>query len=314
MKYVFLFLLAGALIMVDRCESMNLTIQHKKINLDSIRDRLLNKTEPTAIPVDAELKILDELAEFELGQSLLQNQALSGYWTAYLILYGPQKKNLSPLERWMIHKAPAVLATRERFNIFQSKLQKHVKPGIVLASLPCGTMEDLLRLDFTNAPNAQLVGIDIDNESIEHAKKNAKDRGLDGQTKFLNKDAWGLELEEVFDLLTSNGLNIYEPDNKKVIALYKQFYKALKPGGILVTSFLTPPPSLSQESTWQNVNPEDALKQRAIFSDIIQVNWQSFRTESETRQQLTEAGFKDIEITYDSQGMFPTVVARKQES
>ncbi|CEO17193.1 hypothetical protein RMONA_04035 [Rickettsia monacensis] len=38
----------------------------------------------------------------------------------------------------------------------------------------------------------------------------------------------------------------------------------------------------------------------------------SFRTEAETRKQLEKAGFQILEIIYDSQGIFPTVVARKK--
>ncbi len=76
-----------------------------------------------------------------------------------------------------------------------------------------------------------------------------------------------------YDIITSNGLNIYQPNDEKLIDLYKKFYQALKPGGILITSFLTPPPSISTESTWKNFDLSDALKQKVLFSDIIQVNW-----------------------------------------
>ena len=114
-----------------------------------------------------------------------------------------------------------------------------------------------------------------------------------------------------YDIITSNGLNIYQPNDEKVIDLYKKFYQALKPGGILITSFLTPPPSISTESTWKNFDLSDALKQKVLFSDIIQVNWQTFRTEAQTRLQLAKAGFKTIEFINDSCSIFPTVTAIK---
>ena len=53
-------------------------------------------------------------------------------------------------------------------------------------------------------------------------------------------------------------------------------------------------------------------KQRALFAEIIQVKWNTFRSEALTRSQLETAGFSDLEFIYDSQGMFPTVVAKKQ--
>lgn len=112
-------------------------------------------------------------------------------------------------------------------------------------------------------------------------------------------------------MITSNGLNIYEPYIQRVIALYQEFFKALKPGGIFITNFLTPSPAVEGDSTWRNYNSQDLLKQAAIFKDILQVQWQATRTEKETRAQLTQAGFKVCEVIYDSQGMFPTVVAQK---
>ncbi len=102
----------------------------------------------------------------------------------------------------------------------------------------------------------------------------------------------------------SNGLNIYEGNDERVIDLYKEFYNSLVPGGILVTSFLTPPP-------WDKANVDALKKQKAIFGDILQASWQHFRSESQTRQQLEAAGFTILEIIYDTQGLFPTVVAQK---
>ena len=128
---------------------------------------------------------------------------------------------------------------------------------------------------------------------------------------FRRSDAWALKSHSEFDIITSNGLNIYEHDHVRVTDLYKVFYTALKPGGILITSFLTPPPTVSAESSWKNFNVFDLTKQKALFVDIIGVNWQAFRTETQTREQLELAGFKDITFIYDSQGMFPTVIAKK---
>ena len=211
----------------------------------------------------------------------------------------------------MIYQAPAVKATRERFYIFQKQLQKHLHSNMSLFSIPCGLMDDLLLLDYSCTENVFLVGIDLDNESLELAHNNATKLERKIKTFFIKKDAWQLESTEKYDLITSNGLNIYEPDNQKVIYLYKEFYKALKPGGILITSFLTPPPILARDSSWKNFDPEDVKKQKAIFGDILQVTWQAFRAESQTRKQLTCARFDILGIIYDTQGMFPTIIAQK---
>lgn len=96
-----------------------------------------------------------------------------------------------------------------------------------------------------------------------------------------------------------------------MVALYRQFYNALKPNGCLILSFLTPPPSRSDNSPWHNYIADDVTKQKAIFTDIIDVGWQSFRSEADTKSQLKAAGFAEFEIIYDTQGMFPVIVARK---
>jgi ubiquinone/menaquinone biosynthesis C-methylase UbiE len=173
-------------------------------------------------------------------------------------------------------------------------------------------MDDLLRLDFSNVENICLTGIDLDDHSLTLARENAEKLKKNTTISFLKKNAWQLDIYDEYDVLTSNGLNIYEPDDAKVVELYKEFYKVLKPNGIFIGSFLTPPPSLSKESSWRNVSSENALKQKAIFADILQVQWQAFRTETQTRDQLQKAGFKNIEIIYDSQGIFPTFLAYKR--
>ena len=120
-----------------------------------------------------------------------------------------------------------------------------------------------------------------------------------------------MNAQEEFDIITSNGLNFYEPDEAKVVELYKSFYGALKKGGVLVTSFLTPPPQMDPNSTWKNYNLADIQKQKAIFRDIMDARWSAMRSEELTRSQLEAAGFKVHEIIYDRQGLFPTVIAEK---
>lgn len=279
------------------------------ISQSEYANRLKNRAD-LALPLDQELEMLEQLNEFELGRFLLSNKGLNGYWTSYLILHGPKKENLHPLEVWILESAPAVRATRERFYIFQKVLQQNLKNNITIASIPCGTMADLAQLNTEAFQNISYVGIDYDIQSIDLARKSCCSL-KNVSTSFHQKDAWDLDFSSQFDIITSNGLNIYEQDDDKVIDLYRNFYNSLKQGGILITSFLTPPPTLSQESTWKNYNTTDVVKQRALFADVINVSWQAFRTEKQTLEQLQEAGFKKIDFIYDSQGMFPAVIARK---
>ncbi|NEQ35647.1 MAG: hypothetical protein F6K40_04775 [Okeania sp. SIO3I5] len=57
-----------------------------------------------------------------------------------------------------------------------------------------------------------------------------------------------MPFQNEFTLLTCYGLHIYEPDERKFTELYKQFFKALMSGGILVTSFTTKSPDVNPNS------------------------------------------------------------------
>lgn len=59
------------------------------------------------------------------------------------------------------------------------------------------------------------------------------------------------------------------------------------------------------------VNLDDLLLQKIIFSGILEVKWQCFRTLEQTDLQLREAGFSEINFIYDEAKMFPTVIAKK---
>ena len=173
-------------------------------------------------------------------------------------------------------------------------------------------MKDLLFVDYNGIADVQLVGFDIDQQSLKTAELNASKCPPEVVALFSQKDAWDLAVSEEYDLITSNGLNIYESDEEKVILLYKEFYKALRSAGVLIVSFMTPPPILSAESPWKDFDLEAVIKQKAISVDILQGKWQSYRTEAQTRQHLEAAGFKISDVIYDLQGMFPTVIAEKR--
>lgn len=262
---------------------------------------------PLALELDETLDILKELSEFELGRFLLQNRGFNGYWTKYIVVDGPKvdPDTLNAVERWILFRSPLILATQQRFGIFQEKMQARLRDGMKLASIPCGLMDDLYSLDYSAVNSIKLDGVDIDELSISHAQQNAYARGLRWDVELHRRNAWNLGFRSQFDLIVSNGLNVYEPDNQKVTQLYGQFYEALTDGGVLVTSFLVPP------STWL-IDEADARVQQSIFSDILQVSFLIFRTEEETRQQLESVGFTVVEVVYDTQRMFPTIVAEKR--
>lgn len=250
------------------------------------------------------LTYLKELTKFELGRFLIKNQgALSGHWTYYIILGFTASPGLHPLEEAIITTAPFVLATRQRFHIFQSLLQKNIQSNTVICSVPCGVMADLLTLKLPETiENVRYIGIDLDQASLDLAQDMAKSKGKSQSCLFFKENAWELASNHLaeFDLITTNGLNIYEADDNKVTDLYRAFYTALKPGGKLIGSAL----SLPQEWDMSKINKNDLNLQRAIFIQILQATWSHFRSVDQTTQQLNIAGFDSIEIHWDDAHMF----------
>lgn len=306
-------------------------ISHQINQLDSfsviinqITQKIVTKGDLPYVTVEKQLEILEELTLFPFGRFLLENKGMNGYWTHYMITH-PKKGRLTGLnsegnpltnlEKALLNSVPILLATQERFVHFQTYLQKEIKNNQRIASIPCGLMSDLLTLNFEQLTNIKLVGIDLDQASLTESKKLAKQLNLSNNVEFLHQDAWQLAINESFHIITSNGLNIYEPNEEKVVELYEQFYQALLPKGVLVTSFVTTPPSNMKEETsiwdFSKINSDNLLLQKIIFSDIIKARWQCFRTVEQTESLLLAAKFSKIKFIYDNARMFPTVIATK---
>ncbi|QHS31918.1 class I SAM-dependent methyltransferase [Piscirickettsia salmonis] len=215
---------------------------------------------------------------------------------------------LLPLERFLLEEAPIILATQQRGEIFQKLLQGKMTDYAQFASLPCGLMYDLASLK--PALNFKAYGIDLDQAALDLAVKVAQAYSIDAE--LVCEDAWQLSLSNTLDVLCSNGLTIYEPDDDRVQVFYQKCYQALKPNGCLIVSFLTFPLAYP-DSEWviDEVNVAAAQKQRIVFSDIIGTQFQCYRSYATTYQQLEEVGFSQIEFIDGYARIFPTVVAYK---
>ncbi len=272
---------------------------------------------------DELLPLVDDLEKSSLGRRLIKNRGLDGKMTREIVLYPhykdihpgsyPDGEELSTFDE-NIMTLPVCKATQERFDIFQKHLKSAIEPRMKVASLPCGYMDDLLTLDLPQ--DVKLVGIDLDPTSLEAARENALNFGKLAVSEFRQSNAWTLNEEGEFDVLTSNGLNIYVESEEAEQTLYGQFFKALKPGGILVTSFLTPPPALDPacEWNWAVIDREKLALQAKIFKDIVSPKWQNFRKPQAIFEKLEAAGFEKIELDWDQQRLFPTVIAYKPQA
>ena len=289
--------------------TMNVTLEER---VSDIRQRI-----ETTLSCDRlePLQILAELQTFSLGRYLLLHGSLNGYWTRYCVADQAMNRKtalrngLGQLEDFILNRAPSMQATQERFEIFRQETQTLLHEDITVSSIPCGFMDDLLNLDYSQTSNIRRVGLDIDPESVEGALANAKTYALKSEAYIA--DAWDLRAyAKQFDLITSNGLNIYVDNQEHELELYRTFASALKPGGWLITSFLTPPPSMDRNSPWQITDRAAAVRQKIIFSDVLNAKWRVFRSEAQMRELLALAGFKVLNLSCDRQKLLPTVVAR----
>ncbi len=310
---------------IDQQRLLSHTVSTEAIEIiyQRISEKIKQQNDNLHFSQSEKLALLDQLMQFDFGRYLLQNQGINGYWTHYMLTHlwqgritgkNNREEPLTKLESFLLNRAPTLLATQQRFEIFLHENQKQVKNNSKLACIPCGMMGELLYLNFDGIQNISLIGIDYDIHTLNDAKMLAEEQGLSPFVKLIQQDAWNLGFQNEFDLISSNGLTIYEPDDEKVLELYQHFYLALNRGGKLVTSFMTIPPTLTNQCEWQmsKINMNDFLLLKTIFIDIIEAKCQCFRSSEETKNQLESAGFTDIQFIYDEAKLFPTVVAYKE--
>lgn len=284
------------------------------VEFQLIKNRLENEFKDNPAKKTELLQLLDALSEFALGRFLIKNKSLSGYWTWYVIQGGNTDSMTSPVEKYLIERAPAILATRQRFALFQSLLIQFIQSDSIVCSLPCGMMADLLTLNLSaEISGVRFVGIDLDATAFVLAKALAKQLQVKVPCEFVQQDAWELNVKEKFDLITTNGLNIYEKEDGRVVTLYRTMWSALKKQGRLICSALTPPPSMTAHCEWamDKIDKNDLQTSMMIFKIILNATWSNFRSSEQTYDQLRQAGFDHIEIFWDEQKMFPTFLAQK---
>lgn len=312
--------MASSSIQTDQIISHGLESEKSlEVLIDESKQRIETCKFNTALTTNQKLEWLHQLLEHEQGRKFFLNKGWDGQLTKYFI-DGVDSPSDNDVIRFMKRDNALILSTRERFGIFKTQLQKYLNQGNIkkCASVPCGLMDDLLTLDVSNVSNFNFTGVDLDTNSLRLARESAKSKGLEKKCEFIHSSAWKLSStlsldeeekgeDKKFDMLTSNGLNIYESNDDKVVDLYREFNYVLKVDGVLVTSALVHPPKLD----YKDRNAINIEKSFVIFSTIVGVGWSNFRSETKTRDQLSTAGFKDIEFIYDSQGYFPTIVCRK---
>lgn len=269
---------------------------------------------------DQLLEDLHALSRCEFGRWMLIHGGWNAYWTRYALDYVPpdDTAEANPVELLLLTRAIGILATRERAAIFEDAISELIVPGAVAMSVGCGYMDELLRVP-TAGRAAHLVGLDFEPEALSGAAQTAVERGLSQLSTFAEGDAWDLLGARVVqgdphayrelvagrvDLLTSNGLNIYVADDEQTTALYRSLRGALRPGGTLVVSAVTPP----DQWDFSGVDREESRRLRGVMY-LCDVMWSHYRSEELTRAQLAQAGFDVAEVRWDSRRVYPTFLA-----
>ena len=186
------------------------------------------------------------------------------------------------------------LLYREHLEISKREVLQISKPNSTLAFFPTGIMYNLLRLEESvlSVHEISLIGLDFDEGSFLATKCIPESSQYANNIHFVSADAWHLEaFENQFDVLTSYGLNLYVSEESKLIDLYKEFFKVIKPGGILIIRFLS-----------------DVIRHRSEFRDheksytlskvIVDATYRNFGGEASMRYQLEQAGFEVAKVLY----------------
>ena len=265
--------------------------------------------------VKLQLDLLEELKKTPIGQSLICTRELTAWatdWCSYGPLFNQCYAKLSSFEKTFLN-LPVCIATQQRLIIMRQLLQAALHNDMSVLNVPCGLMRNLVALNYQGLSNVTIDGIDINPQTIAHAKDMIKLYRSNAQISLKVADAWDIDCTERYDLILCHGLTIYEPDDRRVTELYRKFHRALNPGGKLIVTTITPPPTAEDSGDWDmtHVNLEMLLLQRVLFKDMINVGWQSYRTIKLTQELLGDAGFKNPTVHSDRVRMFPTFVAIK---
>ncbi len=279
--------------------------------------RITSRGDLPHVSVEHQLAYLRALAGSALGRSLIQSQTFSALWTDYVMVAPPQSEttmhNISDdLEHFILHRSPLICGWREVFYTFRNLMKDSLRDDIVLGSIPCGAMRDVLSLDFSKLSNFALIGVDVDESVLSVARGISDEVGLSRFVQFLREDAWELSLRRTVDVVASCGLNIYESHPNRRLSLYERLYQALRPGGKVILSYLTYPPWInSKSSEWklEGIAKADLDLERILYDDILDLKCLNFQYSSEVKFELEAVGFEDVEIRYDKHGVFPVAVA-----
>lgn len=157
------------------------------------------------------------------------------------------------------------------------------QPGEICLDLGSGRGTDVLRMAEEVGAGGFVYGIDISDGMLKKARSTAKKMGI-SNVKFEKSELEKLPVEDnSIDLIISNCTINHASDKQKV---WNEVYRALKKGGRFIVSDIY---SSAQVPEKYKNDPE-----------AIAECWGGSVTRSEYMDQLSSAGFKNIEVIEES--------------
>lgn len=244
-------------------------------------------------------KLLIELEGCPFGRFLIQNRGLDAYWTKRVT---ENKGNyFNDFEHRLVTEPLAFVATQFRSLVFKNNVAD-LKDNSYIMSVPAGLLPEFTK-DLVLAKNFKIDAYDLDSRCIDQTELSKL-----ANVEYIIADIFKVDIKNQYDAVVSNGLNIYLESDEKVSEFYNIIAKSLKPGGILITSFLKD----SSEQDFSVVDKDQLAFTKDVFADILNIGWKKTHKEAEFYQILLKAGLVVKEIIYDNQKAFPTVIALKK--
>lgn len=157
------------------------------------------------------------------------------------------------------------------------------QPGEVCVDLGSGRGTDAIRLAETVGSEGKVFGLDISDGMLKKARRNAEKLGV-SNVEFIRTNLENLPLEdETADLIVSN-CTINHADDKQ--SVWNEIYRTLRDGGRFVVSDIY---------SLQPV-PDEYRNDPAAVAEC----WAGSVTRDVYVQQLTKAGFTDVQILEES--------------
>ncbi|MEK7397207.1 MAG: class I SAM-dependent methyltransferase [Candidatus Poribacteria bacterium] len=174
-------------------------------------------------------------------------------------------------------------------------IEKRLESGAIVADIGCGTGWSSITLAKA-FPKIQIDAVDIDEKSIELARANVNNAGLDGQIKFHHSAAEDAKLKGPYDLVTSF---ICVHDMAYPVKVLSKLRKVMAPDGAVLIGDVAASDSLSGNCNligryFYNASVLHCLPQSMVFPNSAATG--ATMGPEKLRKYVSDAGFSKVDI------------------